>query len=357
VKKFKFTILEWILLFFVIHTLLFPVFQKHYTKNLIDMPISFSPPSTIDEKISIPFSEIYSLDFYFEKNEDTRGQIVYLIGEGHDSPPVKPIPLEVTFYSVPDMKLILSKKTAALFSIQWRSLGERSEANLSTSFDLMPGSYRMIVKSPSDIPFSPTINGELELFGGGWRPKGVPQDKIVSPIEIGANGRFELQRDIQITGKGNYILLLRLSDEEEKLKNAIGGGKPVGRENVGTPIPVALQIFSLPDNRLVMKKDIVTHNTYAWSRDFAVRHIDSIRLPAGDYRFIIQMPTDIPALADIKAKVKMGLRGKSSSTWQMTYIIWANLLYPVVLFIDLILLVLVCYMRVKKSPNAKGNSQ
>lgn len=354
--RFKFTIWEWILFFLLVYTWFFPSFRDHYTKVLIDAPITFSPPGVIETSVSVPFSEIYSLEFHFERNADTVGKVAYLIGDGGNTPPIKPIPLEVNIYSLPDMNLVLNRNVPYLGKGLWRPLGERIEADLYTTLDLLPGSYRIATKSLESLPFSKTVKGQLEIAGGVWR-NGEQQTKSetikISRLVFDVNGRFGSQCDIQIKEKGGYYFRFQLNDEEEKLFNAIGGGKAVGRENVGTPIPVSLQIYSLPDNRLVSKKNIIARNQFAGARDYVVVRIDNnISLPEGDYKFIIQISSDIPALADLKAKVIMDLDGKfSSSTWQMAHINYGAFLYPIALVADGVLLVFVLYRRVKVKLN------
>ncbi len=359
--RFKFTIWEWVLFFLLVYTWFFPSFRDHYTKVLIDAPITFSPPGIIETSVNVPFSETYSLEFHVERNADTVGQVAYLIGNGGNTPPIKPIPLEVNVYSLPDMNLIFNKKVSYLSEGGWVSLGERIEANLFTTIDLLPGSYRIATKSLESLPFSKTVTGQLEIAGGVWR-NGEKETKSeiikTSRVVFDVNGRFGSQCDIQIKEKGGYYFSFQLSDEAEKLFNAIGGGRAVGRENVGTPIPVSLQIYSLPDNRLVSKKNIIARNQSAGARDYVAVKIDNIILPEGDYKFIIQISSDIPSLADLKAKVIMDLNGKfSSSTWQMAHINYGVFLYPIVLVVDVVLFIFVLYRRAKARLNTIEKSE
>ena len=343
--KWKLTRLEWFLIILVIFTLCFPSFRDYYTKVLIDMPISISPPGIIETDVYVPFEESYEMVLRINKNEENIGQVLYVVGSGSYQP-IKPMSFEVNVYSVPDMKLVVQKAVSYANLLQWKPSSNSTTAHLGiTLMDLVPGNYRLSVKLLTEINVSPSAIGAVELFGGGW-DHGKPIDSMISGITFDS-GKFELEKDILLTGKGNYLLKFNLSDEETQLRNAIGGGFAIDKK-VGTPLPLNLEIYSLPDKKLVHQREITTYSMDASSRDFLARHIDYVRLPKGNYRFIIKVTEDVPAFKPFEVSIHMGLGGKfSSSTWQMTLIIFGNLLYPVVLALDAILFIFACYKRFK----------
>lgn len=128
----------------------------------------------------------------------------------------------------------------------------------------------------------------------------------------------------------------------------VGDGRYVDGKDVGTPVPISLKVYSLPDNKLVTEREITTNNTYAWSKDWIARKIGTLSLPPGYYKINIQVKEDVSSFKHFETTVNMGLAGEfSSSTWQMTYIIWAGFLEPLVWVVDILLSIIVAYKRVK----------
>lgn len=335
-----FTKLEWALIFLLIYILLFPLIRDYYTKQLFDIPITISPPGKIEADVHIPFQEVYYLSFRFKKDNNMPPEIRSIVGDGsrHGGRSlVPPIPLEVEVYSLPEMKLMLSNNILVQednfsdFSKSPAIIGRRI-----MNLDLEKGNYRIIVKSTSDILTASEIRGAIRL-NQEFILNPRSQDIINSSISFSPTEKNE--RDINISSTKRYYLVLLLSGERSKLKEPYVDAS-------GTSVPVSLKVYSLPDNKLVTEREIITNNTNGWINDWVERDISTLSFPPGDYKIILQIKEDIPSFKIFQMSLRMGLRGGfNSSTWQLTSIIWAGFLEPLVWSIAVILFFIVAYKR------------
>ena len=163
-------------------TVLLPIWRQEIFKAPLSVPISISPPGSIQTKFHIPVDEYYDLIFVFDRNGISNEELHRIIGSGHDIQGKRGVPIAVRWEihplpvvrweipSIPEQQLVLQGNGESLNFYEWKV--DKVTRRIS-AFILQPGDYEITATILKDVPefhFIPAQIG-LEIHGnkGAYR--------------------------------------------------------------------------------------------------------------------------------------------------------------------------------------------
>lgn len=162
---------------------------------------------------------------------------------------------------------------------------------------------------------------------------------IKSPLDasIPLSPKGTVEKEVQIVIPEIYDLNLvfeRANIPYEQLKMLLGDwvykdGKPIPS---GVRVPVRWTLTSLADGKIIVSGEIDSFGSTGWSTAEVTRAIGYIRVKSGKYLFRAEILRDVNEFKHIKTRIAMQHRTKTSSTWQMNFLFWGQLVTIFVLW-------------------------
>jgi uncharacterized protein DUF5625 len=143
-----------------------------------------------------------------------------------------------------------------------------------------------------------------------------PKGSVETTIRVLVPEVYELNLDFARAGHEYHKLRTLLGDWAHR------NGEPVPS---GVHVPIRWSLTNEFTNATAASGDVDTFGSIAWSADRVARQVAVVSVPQGHYRFIAEVQRDVPELADIKTRISMRLRPKTSSSWQITLAWWGSL--------------------------------
>ena len=95
----------------------------------------------------------------------------------------------------------------------------------------------------------------------------------------------------------------------------------------GVRVPVKWALKDLSGASIAASGEVDSFSSDSWSATEVGRQVDHVRVAPGRYLFTAEILRDVPELAHIKTRLSMQLHPKTSSTWQMSFVVWGSLAY------------------------------
>jgi len=175
--------LKLILAILLVWTILFPIVAHEFTKLPPEMPISLSPPGSVDTIVHIRLQEPYLLKLCFYDEENPFGTRERILGYKNQG---VIIPIQWELYSTTTQQLILNGQFESEKGGGWsKEYCYREVGNMyyKPGEFLEPGYYRFVARIPRDVPELANVRARIQIgaFHDGFANWAV-WGWIISPL-------------------------------------------------------------------------------------------------------------------------------------------------------------------------------
>jgi hypothetical protein len=154
-------------------------------------------------------------------------------------------------------------------------------------------------------------------------------DSLVSrfPLEqsISLDPPGVIDTNIWIPLREQYFLEFEFSRRGhsfEQLKQLIGDWGPPATD--GVPVAISWSLTSRSSDAVVAKGTAVTKGASGWGPD-VYRHVDTMRVEPGRYRFSARILDAVPQLGSIPTRLALSNNFKTTDTWQSSALFFGAL--------------------------------